>query len=241
MKISEAAVFRWVVIVGVAAVSVIALTLLTSPLVGALWGLLLVLAGALHAYRWWKARSLGSRRPAVATVHSIASQVTVARATWTQTISPGSSRAHWTPPTTPCRASRPITAVSGRRARLVAAGAAQEEPDGDRGDAEDRGDRRVALDDPFQRPGALEGEAVDELALVGAGVRAGGGRDRADEDRQLAERDQRPDRPDAEPVAGAAPLPGLVARAPGEREGGVEQQHREDEVAHHQARERGGT
>ena len=35
---------------------------------------------------------------------------------------------------------------------------------------------------------------------------------------------------------GAAPLPGLVARAPGEGEGGVEQQHREDEVAHHQAR-----
>ena len=35
---------------------------------------------------------------------------------------------------------------------------------------------------------------------------------------------------------GAPPLPGLVARAPGEREGGVEQQHREDEVAHHQAR-----
>ena len=33
-----------------------------------------------------------------------------------------------------------------------------------------------------------------------------------------------------------APLAGLVARAPGEREGGVEQQHREDEVAHHQAR-----
>jgi hypothetical protein len=42
------------VIVGIAAASVIALTLLTTPLVGALWGLVLVLAGALHAYRWLK-------------------------------------------------------------------------------------------------------------------------------------------------------------------------------------------
>jgi uncharacterized membrane protein len=52
MKISEAAVFRWVVIVGVAAASVIALTLLTRPLVGAIWGLVLVLVGAWHGYRW---------------------------------------------------------------------------------------------------------------------------------------------------------------------------------------------
>lgn len=52
MKISEAAVFRWVVIVGVAAASVIALTLLTRPLVGAIWGLILVLAAAWHGYRW---------------------------------------------------------------------------------------------------------------------------------------------------------------------------------------------
>jgi hypothetical protein len=52
MKISEAAVFRWVVIVGVAAGSVVALTLLTRPLVGAIWGLLLVFAAGWHAYRW---------------------------------------------------------------------------------------------------------------------------------------------------------------------------------------------
>lgn len=54
MKISEEAVFKWVVIVGVAAASVIVLTLLTRPLVGALWGLVLVGAGAGYAYRWWK-------------------------------------------------------------------------------------------------------------------------------------------------------------------------------------------
>jgi len=52
MRISEQAVFRWVVIVAVAAVSIIALALLTTPLAGALWGLLLVLAGAVHAWRW---------------------------------------------------------------------------------------------------------------------------------------------------------------------------------------------
>ena len=57
MRISEEAVFRWVVIVGIAAASVIALTLLTRPLVGALWGLVLVCAGAVHAYRWWRRRS----------------------------------------------------------------------------------------------------------------------------------------------------------------------------------------
>lgn len=56
MRISEAAVFRWVVIVGMAALSVIALTLLTMPLVGALWGLVLVCAGAAHGYRWLSRR-----------------------------------------------------------------------------------------------------------------------------------------------------------------------------------------
>ena len=57
MRISEEAVFRWVVIVGIAAASVIALTLLTRPLFGALWGLVLVCAGMAHAYRWWRGRS----------------------------------------------------------------------------------------------------------------------------------------------------------------------------------------
>ena len=57
MKISEAAVFRWVVIVGIAAASVIALTLLTRPLVGALWGLVLVCAGAARAYARFRGRN----------------------------------------------------------------------------------------------------------------------------------------------------------------------------------------
>lgn len=54
MNLSERAVFRWVVIVGVAAASVIVLTLLTRPLIGALWGLVLVCAAAWHGYRWLK-------------------------------------------------------------------------------------------------------------------------------------------------------------------------------------------
>ena len=59
MRISEQAVFRWVVIVTVAAATVVALTLLTTPLVGALWGLALVVAGALHGYRWLRRRRRG--------------------------------------------------------------------------------------------------------------------------------------------------------------------------------------
>ena len=53
MKINEAAVFKWVVIVGVAGAAVIVVTLLTRPLVGALLGLALVIAGCVYAYRWW--------------------------------------------------------------------------------------------------------------------------------------------------------------------------------------------
>jgi membrane protein implicated in regulation of membrane protease activity len=52
MKVNEAAVFKWVVIVGVAALLVIGVTLLTRPLVGALVLLALVLAGCVYAYRW---------------------------------------------------------------------------------------------------------------------------------------------------------------------------------------------
>ena len=60
MRISEEAVFRWVLIVAVAAASVIALTLLTRPLVGALWGLVLVCWGCVHAYRWIERKRRGS-------------------------------------------------------------------------------------------------------------------------------------------------------------------------------------
>jgi len=64
MKINEAAVFKWVVIVGVAAAVVIAVTLLTRPLVGALLGLAIVIAGCVYGYRWMeqKWRELGAKK-----------------------------------------------------------------------------------------------------------------------------------------------------------------------------------
>jgi hypothetical protein len=41
-----------VLIIGIAVASVIALTLLTRPLVGDLWGLVLVIAGSVYGIRW---------------------------------------------------------------------------------------------------------------------------------------------------------------------------------------------
>lgn len=48
---SEADAFRWVVVIGVAAVSVILLTLITRPVVGVIWAALLIGFGAGLAYR----------------------------------------------------------------------------------------------------------------------------------------------------------------------------------------------
>jgi hypothetical protein len=56
MKLNEAAVFKWVVIVVMAAALVIAVTLLTRPLVGSLLGLSLVIAACIYGYRWMKRR-----------------------------------------------------------------------------------------------------------------------------------------------------------------------------------------
>ncbi len=63
MKLNEAAVFKWVVIVGIAAAAVIAVTLLTRPLVGALLGLVLVIAACIRGYRWMaqKWREVGTK------------------------------------------------------------------------------------------------------------------------------------------------------------------------------------
>jgi uncharacterized membrane protein YdcZ (DUF606 family) len=56
MKLNEAAVFKWVVIVGIAGALVVAVTLLTRPLVGSLLSLALVIAGCVYAYRWARER-----------------------------------------------------------------------------------------------------------------------------------------------------------------------------------------
>lgn len=52
MRLNEGAVFKWVLIVGVAGASVIALALLIRPLAGALWGLVLVIAASVYGIRW---------------------------------------------------------------------------------------------------------------------------------------------------------------------------------------------
>ena len=64
MQLNEAAVFKWVVIVGVAAAVVIAVTLLTRPLVGALLGLVLVIVGCVYGYQWSKQKwhELGAKK-----------------------------------------------------------------------------------------------------------------------------------------------------------------------------------
>lgn len=56
MRLNEAAVFKWVVIVGIAGAVVVGVTLLTRPLVGALLGLVLAIAGCVCAYRWARER-----------------------------------------------------------------------------------------------------------------------------------------------------------------------------------------
>ena len=94
----------------------------------------------------------------------------------------------------------------------------------------------MPLGDPFERVGAFEIKTADQFLVVVAGVGAGSGRDRAEEDSQLTDRDQRPDRPGAFPVARISPLAGLVPRTPEEREGRVDQDHRNDEVENHQLR-----
>jgi uncharacterized membrane protein YdcZ (DUF606 family) len=64
MKLNEAAVFKWVLIVGIAGAAVVAVTLLTRPLIGALLGLALVIAGCVYGYRWasQKRREVGAKK-----------------------------------------------------------------------------------------------------------------------------------------------------------------------------------
>jgi uncharacterized membrane protein YdcZ (DUF606 family) len=63
MRLNEAAVFKWVVIVGAVGALVVAVTLLTRPLVGSLLGLAIVIAGCVYGYRWaaQKWREAGSK------------------------------------------------------------------------------------------------------------------------------------------------------------------------------------
>jgi hypothetical protein len=63
MRYDEGAVFKWVLIVAVAGISVVALTELIRPLVGALWGLVLVIAASAYGIRWTRDWWRRSKRP----------------------------------------------------------------------------------------------------------------------------------------------------------------------------------
>jgi uncharacterized membrane protein HdeD (DUF308 family) len=52
MKITEEAVFKWVVIIAAVVAFLVAVTLLTTPLVGAILLLLFAVAGCVYAYKW---------------------------------------------------------------------------------------------------------------------------------------------------------------------------------------------
>ncbi len=52
MEINEDAVFKWVVIVGAVVAFLVAVTLVTSDLVGAILLGVFVIAGCVYAYRW---------------------------------------------------------------------------------------------------------------------------------------------------------------------------------------------
>lgn len=52
MRLSEEAVFKWVVIVGAVVAFLVVVTLLTSDLVGAILLGLFLIAGCVYAYRW---------------------------------------------------------------------------------------------------------------------------------------------------------------------------------------------
>jgi putative effector of murein hydrolase LrgA (UPF0299 family) len=52
MKISEEADIKWVLIVTISAISIFVVTLLTRPLAGALWALVLVCLAGWWGLRW---------------------------------------------------------------------------------------------------------------------------------------------------------------------------------------------
>ena len=178
----------------------------------------------------------GAGRPAAAVAHSSASQVSAASATWTQTISAGPSSAYWIPPTAPWAAIRTAATATGALHVGGRTAAAQQDEDGDDRDAEHGREPPVLVDRPVERAEPLPLQAVDRVARPGAaGVRPRRGRGGAEEDRERAEREQGAHRPHARAVEHARPLARLVARAPGQRDGGHEDQHRERVVAHDEA------
>lgn len=61
MKVREEVVFKWVLIVGAVVAFLVAVTLLTSDLVGAILLGLFLIAGCVYAFRWIARRRRESR------------------------------------------------------------------------------------------------------------------------------------------------------------------------------------
>ncbi len=161
----------------------------------------------------------GTRRPAAAAANRIDTQMNAARQTCTHTISARELRVVLDEPDRALR--RDEAAQERHRAQRASVPAPpHEDPDEDRGEAEDRRHSPVLVHDPAQRVRAAPLEAVDHVAGPGA-ARVGARRRRrgAEEDGRRAERDERPDRPDRDPVGRPRAAAGFVARAPQQRDG----------------------
>ncbi len=124
----------------------------------------------------------------------------MAIATWTQTMSVGRRSSYWTLPIRPCAASSTPSTVSGSRAACEAPWRRRSSHTPITSTPEHRRDRGVLVHDPLQGVGALEGEPVDALSRRAAGMRTGGGRGGAGDDRQRAERGEDANRPHPEPL-----------------------------------------
>jgi predicted transporter len=62
VKVNEAAVFKWVVIVGAVVAFLVAVALLISSLVGAILFGLFLIVGGVYGYRWTARKWRASRR-----------------------------------------------------------------------------------------------------------------------------------------------------------------------------------
>jgi hypothetical protein len=60
VQIREETVFKWVVIIGAVVAFLVAVTLLTRPLVGAILLLVALLAATVYAFRWIRERRRSS-------------------------------------------------------------------------------------------------------------------------------------------------------------------------------------
>ena len=163
--------------------------------------------------------------------------MSAASATCTQTISAGTSSAYWIAPTAPWAASSTAVSATGRRTSAAGVATAQQQH------RRRRPLRRAAsrfcacwwiaqssVAPPFHSSRSIVSPVPAPPACGPAAVAAVPRK--IDE---CAERQRGPHGPHRVAVELARALSGLIARAPRERRGGDEDQHREREMAHHEA------